>query len=115
MKSLTKFKMLLAIGLLISGCCLGASARQWTSEDKEIWKKAVKRVVTTPPCCGACSVLSMNEGREAYRYITGEDNSPEAEKAYKDHEKKFLEAFRYFNPSRYEYWFGNSKKGDVIK
>jgi hypothetical protein len=98
---------------LTSGVCLTAAAKDWTNEDKETWKKAVKRVVTTPPCCGACSVLEIREGRQAYKYITGEDSSKEAEKIYKDHETKLLEAFRYFNPSRYEYWFGNSLKGDT--
>jgi hypothetical protein len=101
-----------AFVLLASGSFLRAStiARDWTAEDKEVWKKAVKRVVTTPPCCGACSLLGMNEGRKAYKHITGEDRSSEAEKIYNDHEKKLVEAFRYFNPSRYEYWFGSPSK-----
>lgn len=93
-----------------SGLFLHASVQEWTSEDKETWKKAVKRVVTTPPCCGACSVLSMKEGRLAYRFAVGEDTSQEAEKVYKDHETKLLDAFRIFNPSRYDYWFGNQMK-----
>jgi hypothetical protein len=90
----------------------GAAVRDWTLEDKETWKKAVKRVVTTPPCCGACSILSIEEGRKAYRYITGEDQSKDAEKIYQDHEKKLLDAFHTFNPSRYAYWFGNSLNGE---
>lgn len=98
------------ITFLASGWCLRSFAQDWTSEDKETWKKAVKRVVTTPPCCGACSVLSMKEGRLAYRFAVGEDTSQEAEKVYKDHETKLKDAFRIFNPSRYEYWFGKSTK-----
>lgn len=85
-------------------------AQEWTTEDKEIWKKAVKRVVTTPPCCGACSVLSMNEGRKAYRYVTGEEKSAEGGKIYSEHKNRILEAFHYFNPERFEHWFGKELK-----
>jgi formate dehydrogenase assembly factor FdhD len=92
---------------------VNAQGQAWTDEDKQIWKKAVKRVVTTPPCCGACSVLSMQEGRQAYKYAIGEEKTPEAEKIYKDHEIKLMDAFRYFNPERYDYWFGkSSRQGD---
>jgi hypothetical protein len=96
--------------VLVTSGLLGATTMNWTPDDKEIWKKAVKRVVTTPPCCGACSLLSMNEGRKAYKYVIGEEQSEEAKKAYMDHEQKLLEAFRYFNPARYDFWFGKSSK-----
>lgn len=109
-RSWPKIIWMVVIVFLTSGICLRASAQDWTNEDKETWKKAVKRVVTTPPCCGACSVLSMKEGRQAYRFAVGEDTSQEAEKVYKDHETKLKDAFRIFNPSRYEYWFGKSTK-----
>ena len=108
--------LLVLVSLLMRS--LGAAqlpARAWTEQDKEIWKKAVKRVVTTPPCCGACGILSMDEGRQAYRYVLGEDLSPEAEKIYRDNEKKLKEAFRYFSPDRYEHWFGPPDQKDLKK
>lgn len=105
--------VVLSLVSVIFGMALRASAQDWSPEDKETWKKAVKRVVTTPPCCGACSVLSMNDGRKAYKYVAGEEKSDEGQKIYKEHEKKLLDAFRYFNPSRYQYWFGKSSKEEA--
>lgn len=98
------------IFVCLTSSTLVRAAQDWTAEDKETWKKAVKRVVTTPPCCGACSVLSMNEGRKAYKYVAGEERSEEGEKVYKEHEKRLLEAFQFLNPIRYQYWFGKEKK-----
>src|SRR5690348_8355996 len=94
-QSWTKIISLVIVLFLTSGICLRASAQDWTNEDKETWKKAVKRVVTTPPCCGACSVLSMKEGRAAYKYISGEEKTEEGAKVYKEHEKRLLESFQY--------------------
>ncbi len=105
--------VVLIVVSVIFGMGASAMAQNWSPEDMETWKKAVKRVVTTPPCCGACSVLSMNEGRKAYKYISGEDKSDDAQKIYKDHEKKLLDAFRYFNPNRYQYWFEKSSKEEA--
>lgn len=103
---------LLACMLLITSAFAGTAAQEWTAEDKETWKKAVKRVVTTPPCCGACPVLSIREGRKAYQHVTGENKSDDGAKIYQEHEKKFLEAFQFLNPSRYHHWFGNRQKGE---
>jgi phosphoenolpyruvate carboxylase len=55
----------------------------------------------------------MREGRQAYKYVTGEDKSEEATKVFKDHESKLKEAFRYFSPERFEHWFGQSKKEEM--
>lgn len=93
--------------MLSFGLSLRAATPEWSVEDKETWKKAVKRVVTTPPCCGACPVLSMRDGRKAYQYVAGENKSDDGAKIYQEHEKKFLEAFQFLNPSRYHHWFGN--------
>ena len=103
-------RILCAIVILILHAGLGAAANNWTSEDKETWKKAVKRVVTTPPCCGACPIVSMKDGREVYRHVAGDGNSEEGAKIYKEHEKRFLEAFQFLNPSRYQHWFGKKQK-----
>jgi hypothetical protein len=87
-----------------------AAIQEWTAEDRETWKKAVKRVVTTPPCCGACAVVSISDGRKAYKYIAGEEKSEEGAEIYKEHDKRFLEAFQFLNPSRYQHWFGKKQK-----
>lgn len=100
------------LAFVIASTCIPASAadQEWTAEDKEIWKKAVKRVVTTPPCCGACSVVTMSDGRKAYKYVAGEEKSEDGAKVYKEHEKRFLEAFQFLNPARYQHWFGKNQK-----
>ena len=69
------FRMIgmLSVLLLLSGSLSRLSAQDWTTEDKETWKKAIERVVTTPPCCGACSVLEMREGRKAYPHVIGDE------------------------------------------
>lgn len=105
-----KSVMTLLAVFFFAQACVSANAQNWTEEDKTTWKKAIKRVVTTPPCCGACSVLGMIEGRQAYRYVLGEDTSAESKKIYIEHEKRILEAFKYFNPERYHYWFEKDTK-----
>lgn len=102
---------LLLLGLLamFAASLLAASpVRPWTAPDKDLWKKSVKRVVTTPPCCGACGVLSMDDGRTVYRYILGEDTSGSAAALYRANERKLMDAFRFFSPERYEHWFGKT-------
>ena len=107
-----KSKIGVALCFLILATRFGfcGAPQDWTAEDKETWKKAVKKVVTTPPCCGACSVLSMSEGRKAYKYVVGEEKTDEGEKVYKEHEKRLLDAFKYFNPSRYQHWFEKNQQ-----
>lgn len=72
--------------------------------DKETWNKAIKRVITTPPCCGACPVLKMEDGRLIFDYLSGKSESPHGRMLFEENKEKILDAVKYFDASRYEIW-----------
>lgn len=83
---------------------LFAQSSEWSKEDRAVWNKAVKRVVTTPPCCGACAVLRMDDAKKIYGYITHDDITSDGAELFERHKETILEAVKFFDQERYGAW-----------
>ncbi len=107
---------LVLLALLIhSPRALFSQGGDWSSEDRAIWNKAVKRVVTTPPCCGACSVLRMDDAKKIYSYVTNNQITPEGAALFEKHKEAILAAVKYYDQQRYQAWsqrFLNNKEAN---
>lgn len=102
-----KLKRWRLIGLamiLLTSSISFAQRTEWSAEDKAIWNKAVKRVVTTPPCCGACAVLRMDDAKKIYGFVTRDAVTPEGAELFERHKKTILDAVKFFDKDRYGAW-----------
>ena len=98
-----KFPVLL-FSIFLSVSISKASDFDWSTKDKEVWNKAIKRVITTPPCCGACPILRMEDGHKIYGYLTDRESIPEGKSLFEKYNEKILEAVKYFDPDRSQAW-----------
>ena len=94
--------LLLCLVFLIPN--IHANEFEWSEEDVAVWNKAIKRVITTPPCCGACPLLRMSDGKKIYDYLSNKNSTPEGAELFKKYDDKILEAVKFFDPERSEDW-----------
>lgn len=102
----TMIRCLVALTLFLSlftGYARGEEF-DWSTEDRAVWNKAIKRVITTPPCCGACPLLRMEDGNKIYGYLTQQNPTPEGRELFEKYDEKILEAVKYFDPGRSHVW-----------
>jgi len=99
------------LALLGVGCLagLGATAAfaapipRFQPGDAETWKRSIKSIVQKPGCCGACSVLSMDDARVLFRRVVGTDAPADAAsvaRAWAEHGDRILAEFRRLSPER---------------
>jgi len=68
-------------------------------EDRDLWNRSLKKVMMSPPCCGACARISPREGKLLWERIT---QGPSAdlkvretqEWLWKEHGKKIEKEFK---------------------
>ena len=85
-------------------------ASKLSESDKKLWILCIKRVKMKPPCCGACKLLTQEDAKGLWEYLTS--NSPEKRSGknqalWKEHQEKLLEEFKQLNPERYQELYGN--------
>lgn len=101
----------LGLALLGAGCLAGPGATAaaaaplptFHSADAETWKRCIKSIVQKPGCCGACSVLSMDDARVLFRRVVGTDTPADAApvtRTWAEHGDRILAEFRRLAPER---------------
>ena len=64
-----------------------------------------------PPCCGACKIITFDDAKMIYEYLTSSDPGKKEGKyseIWLTHKKKLLEEFKTLNPKRYAELYGES-------
>ncbi len=79
-----------------------------TESDKKTWILSIKRVAMKPPCCGACKILTHEDTKKIWNYITAgsEREKEKYEAVWLEHKVKLLEEFKRLNPQRCEELYG---------
>lgn len=105
--------------LLLTILMLGPSFPAWcaktalTKEDRDTWVLCIKRVKMRPPCCGACKIMTQDESRGVWDYLTSDSfvKRWKGKKYWKEHRVKLLEEFKNMNPERYQVLYGKNDQG----
>ena len=103
MRALSSILVALVAAILFAAA-LQAGEFDGSRIDSGVWNRAIKRVITTPPCCGACPVLRMKDGSKIYGYVTGKDPNAEGRNLFEKHKDKILEAVKFIDPEEYGKW-----------
>lgn len=95
----------LGLALLSAAAASAAPMPRFHPGDAETWKRCIKSIVQKPGCCGACSILSMDDARVLYRRAVGTDTPADAApvaRAWAEHGDRILTEFRRLAPERYD-------------
>lgn len=103
--------LLLIASILLQGGFVhaGDSTLQLTEADKKNWLVCIKKVKMKPPCCGACRIITNDEAKSIWNYLTRTTENHKSEKdfeAWLAHKKRLLEEFKKLSPERYRVLYG---------
>lgn len=93
----------IGLALLAASIASAAPIPRFQPADAETWKRCIKSIVQKPGCCGACSVLSMDDARVLFRRVVGTDTPADAAsvaRAWAEHGDRILAEFRRLAPER---------------
>jgi hypothetical protein len=74
-------------------------------EDRKTWILCIKKVKMQPPCCGACKVMTTQEAKAIWKFLTGSAPRKEQEKnleIWLVWKERLLEEFKNLSPERYK-------------